>query len=159
MAPTETWKIRTFDPSDQQQVVALVKNVLITYGFTWDPDNGDKDVLDPSAYTRSGGTFLVLEAGGQILGTIAARKLDSRRVELRRMYLHPAFWGEGLGSRLLQALVEWARGAGFERMELETDPRFDRSIGFYERKGFLRLPPPDGDWDGPLLYFKELRTG
>lgn len=157
MASTETWQIRTFGHGDEEQVVTLVKNVLITYGFTWDPDDGDKDVLDPAAYTRSGGTFLVLEVGDQILGTIAARKLDGRRVELRRMYLHPAFWGEGWGSRLLQALIDWAREAGFDRMELETDPRFDRSIGFYERKGFLRRPPPDGDWDGPLLYFKDLR--
>lgn len=157
METTDTWTIRSFDQADEQQVVTLVKNVVITYGFNWDPENADRDVMDPATYMRDGGTFLVLEVGGQILGTIAARKLDNRRVELRRMYLHPAFWGEGWGSRLLQALIDWSRGAGFDRVELETDPRFDRSIGFYERKGFRRLPPPDGDWDGPLLYFKDLR--
>ncbi|MBM3274123.1 MAG: GNAT family N-acetyltransferase [Candidatus Sericytochromatia bacterium] len=137
--------------------MSLVKNVLLTYGFSWDPDRQDRDVLDPAAYGRDGGTFLVLEKGDEILGTIAARRLDDDRVELRRMYLHPAFWGEGWGSRLLEALLDWARGAGFDRMELETDPRFDRSIGFYERKGFRRVTAPEGDWDGPLRYFQYLR--
>ncbi len=153
----QTWQIRAFRPADEGQVVALVKNVLLTYGFPWDPGGLDQDVLDPAAYGRAGGTFLVLESGEQILGTIAARRLDGQRVELRRMYLHPAFWGEGWGSALLQALVDWATGAGFDRVELETDPRFDRSIGFYERKGFRRLGAHDGDWDGPLRYFQDLR--
>ncbi|MBM3268871.1 MAG: GNAT family N-acetyltransferase [Candidatus Sericytochromatia bacterium] len=153
----QTWQIRAFQPGDEEQVVSLVKNVLLTYGFRWQPDGPDADVLDPDAYGRGGGTFLVLEATGQILGTIAARKVDAQRVELRRMYLHPAFWGEGWGSALLEALLAWAKEAGFERVELETDPRFDRSIGFYERKGFRRMGTLDGDWDGPLRYVQDLR--
>lgn len=148
--------IRGYRLGDELQVEALVKNVLLAYGFPWDPDGRDRDVRDPGAYGQSGGTFLVLELGNQILGTIAARRLDPRRVELRRMYLHPAYWGDGWGSQLLEALLSWAQDAGFDRVELETDPRFDRAIGFYERKGFRRLTTQDGDWDCPLRYFQQL---
>lgn len=151
--------IRALDEGDCDQVVNLVKNMLLTHGFSWDPEGEDRDVADPRSYGRSGGTFLVLERNARIIGTIAARRLDSERVELCRMYLHPAFWGEGWGSRLLGALEQWARDNGCTRMELETDPRFDRSIWFYERKGFRRLPHPSGEWplDAPMRYYQDLR--
>ncbi|MBU6428461.1 MAG: GNAT family N-acetyltransferase [Cyanobacteria bacterium REEB65] len=151
-------QIRPFAEGDREQVVALVQNMLLTHGLGWDPAGSDRDVTDPGAYGRDGGTFLVLEGGGKIFGTIAARRLESGSAELCRMYLHPAFWGEGWGSALLSALQGWAKAIGIGRIELETDPRFDRSIGFYEHKGFRRLPHPTGEWplDAPLRYFQDL---
>ncbi|MEB3237917.1 MAG: GNAT family N-acetyltransferase [Candidatus Sericytochromatia bacterium] len=149
--------IRVLADGDGDQVLTLVKNMLLTYGFRWDPDGLDADVLAPERYLQDGGTFLVLERDGHIMGTIAARRLDGECLELCRMYLHPALWGEGWGSRLFSRLSAWAREGGFRRMELEADPRFDRSIGFYERKGFRRMPEEPGVATGPLRYALDLR--
>ncbi|MEB3298660.1 MAG: GNAT family N-acetyltransferase [Candidatus Sericytochromatia bacterium] len=152
-------EIRVLGDEDGEQVLTLVKNMLLTYGFRWDPDGDDADVLEPRRYVEEGGTFLVLVRDGHIMGTLAARKLDNRRLELRRMYLHPALWGEGWGSRLFDRLSDWAVAHEFVRLELEADPRFDRSIGFYESKGFRRMPEASGGGQGPLRYAMNLPQG
>jgi hypothetical protein len=77
--------IRVLAEGDGDQVLTLVKNMLLTYGFRWDPEGLDADVLAPDRYLQDGGTFLVLERDGHIMGTIAGRRLDRERLELCRI--------------------------------------------------------------------------
>jgi ribosomal protein S18 acetylase RimI-like enzyme len=46
--------------------------------------------------------------------------------------------GDGLGSRLVGAAVEFARLEGFKRITLLTDGTNEGAIRFYERQGFVR---------------------
>jgi GNAT superfamily N-acetyltransferase len=66
---------------------------------------------------------------------------------LEDMVLHPDWRGGGLGTRLLQHAIGWARGRGFTRISLLTDKTNEGAIRFYRRQGFvesamtvLRLP-------------------
>jgi GNAT superfamily N-acetyltransferase len=66
---------------------------------------------------------------------------------LEDMVLHPGWRGGGLGTRLLQHAIDWARGRGFTRISLLTDKTNEGAIRFYRRQGFaesamtvLRLP-------------------
>ncbi len=66
---------------------------------------------------------------------------------LEDMVLHPDWRGGGLGTRLLQHAIDWARGRGFTRISLLTDKANEGAIRFYQRQGFvesamtvLRLP-------------------
>jgi len=53
-------------------------------------------------------------------------------------YVHPAFRGSGLGTKLLAAAREHARSRGWVRLEVTTPPLpvFDRTLHFYQTNGF-----------------------
>ena len=45
---------------------------------------------------------------------------------------------QGVGRALLEAAVEWARGAGIRKLELHVFPWNEPAIQLYERFGFER---------------------
>lgn len=67
---------------------------------------------------------------------------------LGNMFVREAFRNDGVGSKLLDAVVQWAEEQGLERVVLNPS---DRSVAFYERHGFSNenplmvrpLPPAD----------------
>jgi GNAT superfamily N-acetyltransferase len=70
-----------------------------------------------------------------------------RAAWLEDMVLRPDRRGGGLGSRLLDHAIGWARAEGITRISLLTDKTNEGAIRFYGRQGFgesamtvLRLP-------------------
>jgi len=49
--------------------------------------------------------------------------------------------GQGIGRKVLLALIELARQLGAPRLYLETNHRLQNAIHLYESCGFVRLPP------------------
>jgi N-acetylglutamate synthase-like GNAT family acetyltransferase len=75
--------------------------------------------------------------------------LDSRTGEIASLYTLTRFLGEGIGSHLVPALVDAARGKGFAYVFACTTT--ERVAGFFERQGFRRVPPdeiPEEKWRG-----------
>jgi GNAT superfamily N-acetyltransferase len=52
------------------------------------------------------------------------------------MYLGKGARGQGLGGRLLQRALAFAKGRGYERMELETASVLKEAIAMYAGAGF-----------------------
>ncbi len=92
-------------------------------------------------YFDDDGIFLVMTDDEQIIGTGAIRKIDDRTCELKRLWLLFPYHGKGLGYRLLQQLLSFARDRGYQRIRLETD-RNDQSRAYqlYKRLGFYEIP-------------------
>ena len=57
---------------------------------------------------------------------------------LEDMVLRPEYRGKGIGTRLLDHAVAYAKSHGFTRITLLTDGVSEKSIHFYERHGFQR---------------------
>jgi RimJ/RimL family protein N-acetyltransferase len=83
--------------------------------------------------------MLVAEVNGRIVATAGAGSLEYRR------YAHHAelglavlkdFWGQGLGRRLTELLVEWGRARGLRKMYLKAFDGNERAIALYEALGF-----------------------
>src|SRR5262245_52786850 len=72
-------------------------------------------------YFDNGGIFLVTTKDEEIIGTGAIRKLESDMCELKRLWLLTDYHGQGLGYRMMQELLSFARTCGYRRMRLETD--------------------------------------
>ena len=94
-----------------------------------------------SQYIPPGGRFLVVVDGDTLIGTGAIRRLDGQTAELRRMWLLPAYHGQGIGYRLIQELFAFARAAGYRRVRLSTSAVQERAIAFYTRLGCYPIPP------------------
>lgn len=89
--------------------------------------------------------FLVAEADKQICGFIKA-VYDGSRALIHLLSVHPDFQHHGIGSALVDAV-----GAEFLRRGAPTVSATvtEKSIGFWERKGFKRVPV--------FLMLKELK--
>lgn len=107
------------------------------------------DMLDIQAhYFESGGIFLVMFDGDEMICTGAVRSLDRDVCELKRLWLLPEYQGQGLGYRMTQELLAFARAQGYQRMRLETDPASQsRAVAFYEQLGFKQIPFENGKPD------------
>ena len=91
-------------------------------------------------YFENGGIFLVMTENDQIICTGAIRKLEGDVCELKRLWLLIEYHGQGLGYRMLQELLTFAREKSYKRVWLETDPTAQsRAMEFYKRLGFYEI--------------------
>lgn len=130
--------LRPARADDSGAIRAVIDAVLREYALPSDPSGVDRD-LDglPGNYLAQGGMVdVAIGAQGRLVGCCAVHPLDRATCELRKMYLLPEARGRGLGLRLLRRALAFARGAGFERMELETASVLRAAIALYERNGF-----------------------
>jgi len=103
-------------------------------------------------YFDSGGIFLVITDDDQLIGTGAIRKLENNICELKRLWLLTEYHSRGLGYRLMQELLLFAREKGYERIRLETDPVYQkRAVEFYKRLGFYEIPISNATSDEDIL--------
>jgi len=107
---------------------------------------------------RSG--FLVARWQEQPIACGAFRPMDSGVAEIKRMYVEPAYRGRGIGRRILQALEERARQAGYVKIKLETGTAQPEAVGLYESAGYQRIPPYGFYRDDPrsICFEKVLET-
>lgn len=100
----------------------------------------DMDDLQ-NTYICNDGIFLVMTDDEQIIGTGAVRKMDAETCELKRLWLLFEYHGQGLGYRMMQELLAFARAKGYRHMRLETDQSAQsRAFEFYKRLGFYEIP-------------------
>ena len=101
-----------------------------------------KDMDDiRKSYFDNGGTFLGMFEDEEMICTGALRRIDDGTCELKRLWLLNEYHGQGLGYRMLQELLTIARGIGYKRVRLETDPvAQSRALEFYKRAGFYEIP-------------------
>ncbi len=113
----------------------LVSETLREFGFQADPEL-DPDLADPGcAYVR----LWVALSHGSLVGSVALRDLGEGRLELKRMYVSPEARGRGLGRRLLETALGWARAQGAERVVLDTTQEMAAARHLYEASGFRRV--------------------
>lgn len=102
-----------------------------------------KDLEDVQAhYFARRGIFLVALDAGRVIGSGAIRPIDENVCELKRMWLLEKYHGQGIGYRIIQQLLEFARETGYESIQLETGLQQERAINFYKRVGFQVVAMP-----------------
>jgi len=105
--------------------------------------NFDDEVANlPADYRMPNGRLLIAIKDSDVVGCIALRKLTDDACEMKRLFLRPQFRGQGLGREMVQRIIDEAREIGYERMRLDTLPRWmDQAIALYEQFGFRDIPP------------------
>lgn len=127
--------------ADGQAIGALVASVFAEYpGCLFEPSEFPELAAVASHYAAKGGCIWVLDSADGILGSFAIFRSGPDTFELGKVYLHRASRGTGLGRRMLDEGLAFARARGARRLELFSDTRFHEGHRFYERNGFVRLP-------------------
>jgi N-acetylglutamate synthase-like GNAT family acetyltransferase len=96
--------------------------------------------------------FWLIERDGRLLGCIALKKRSPSDAQLRYFLLHPELRGRGLGRRLMEELIAFARAQGYSRIFLLTDEEHTpAATHLYTSYGFRRTGERAVDrWGGSL---------
>jgi GNAT superfamily N-acetyltransferase len=89
-------------------------------------------------YLCPGSNFWVAEAGDQLIGMVAAQRIDDRTGRLRRMRVTRDWRRQGVAGRLLQTIERFCREQGYARIILDTTEQQTAAHRLYEAWGFTR---------------------
>jgi len=76
------------------------------------------------------------EADRRVVGSVQLKRLDATTAEVKRLYVAPAYRGEGLGRELMETLVAGAERDGFRTLRLGVGPYLETAQSLYEDLGF-----------------------
>ena len=71
-----------------------------------------------------------------MIGTVGLKRLSGNDCELKALYLDEKYQGKGLGRRLAEAAIEYARQQGFTQMYLDCISTSLNAVALYEKLGF-----------------------
>ncbi|MEZ4429717.1 MAG: ribosomal protein S18-alanine N-acetyltransferase [Nannocystaceae bacterium] len=92
---------------------------------------------------------LAIAADGAVIGYAVAWRIGSE-CHLLRIATRPEARGRGVGARLLEAVIEGARGAGCEQVQLEVGRANDIAARLYGRAGFELVGVRAGYYRDPV---------
>jgi DNA-binding MarR family transcriptional regulator/N-acetylglutamate synthase-like GNAT family acetyltransferase len=78
----------------------------------------------------------IAELDGDIVGCVFCAKKEESVAQLRLLLVEPRARGKGVGTRLCDQCVRFARSAGYERLMLWTNDVLEDARRIYERAGF-----------------------
>jgi GNAT superfamily N-acetyltransferase len=95
----------------------------------------------PDYYQINNGNFWIARAGEEVIGTISLLNIGNDQGALRKMFVNRNYRGKkfGVGQKLLDTLMDWAKEKKFKKIFLGTTAKFVRAQHFYEKNGFAEI--------------------
>ncbi|HUI77198.1 MAG TPA: GNAT family N-acetyltransferase [Bryobacteraceae bacterium] len=125
-----------------EEVRRLFEEYWNAFGFTPCFQNFGEEVADlPGAYAPPRGRLGLAVIDGSIAGCIALRPVDTRRGEMKRLYVRPEFRRHRIGHALVEWIIAEARAAGYRELVCDTMPAMKTALAMYEQRGFERTDP------------------
>jgi len=141
--------IRKITPADNPAVAAIIRSVMTEFGAVgcdFPIEDAEVDAMY-EAYTAPDAVLYVIERDGKILGCGGMGPLAGGGpgiCELRKMYFLPELRGSGLGSKLLELILDAARLATYRICYLETMDNMFGARHLYVKHGFKFINEPMG---------------
>ena len=145
--------IITQETPRQADVIAMLDQLDAYCGALYPAESNHLMGLD--SLTRCDVVFLVARDGDGVAAGCGAFVKRGSYAEVKRMFVEPAFRGQGVGGALMADITLRATQAGMTSLMLETGISQPEAIALYERDGFVRRAP-FGDYQlDPLSIFME----
>ena len=102
-----------------------------------------KYLEDPEALILDcGGKIFFALVTGNVIGTCAAIRHTHDEIELAKLAVSPSAQGRGLGRRLSETVIHFARESGARRVNLVSSTKLVAAVRLYESLGFRHAPMP-----------------
>lgn len=75
-----------------------------------------------------------------IVGCGAIREYDKETIEIKRMFVSDKFRNNGIATRILFELENWAKEQGYIKAILETGTMMLNAITFYQKNNYIQIP-------------------
>jgi len=142
-----TWRVRPAEPADADALVALARAVGSEPGGWLLTTTDWRSTADERRYLKAirrfphAAVFVAESEEGELVGRLSLSRdqnPSSSHVADLGLMVAEVWRRQGIGRALLEAAVEWARGAGVRKLELHVFPHNDAAIKLYEQFGFER---------------------
>ena len=142
--------IRTILHGDNKRLADIVRSVLAEFGANhpgtvyYDPTTDGLFQL----FQKEKCIYYVALVNDEIVGgagIFSSAGLPESTGELVKMYLAKHARGEGLGKKLIEKCIGFARQEGYKKIYLETMPELKKAMSIYEKFGFYYLKGPMGN--------------
>ena len=98
----------------------------------------DKDLNNIKEIYSGKGRFWVALDNNNVIGTVAIRDMGNQTAKLNRMFVLVEYHGSGVGQKLFDYAINFAKKQGFTKMILHTHELMRRAHGFYKKNKFIR---------------------
>ena len=143
-------KIRTIDIKDNRELSLVIRSVLIEMGVPKTGTAYEDEELDTmyEAYFGPRTVYYVVTKEKKILGGGGIAPLkdgDPSVCELQKMYFSPKARGKGLGQKLIDTCIDFAKSNNFKLCYIETMPNMEAAQKLYKKLGFNYIDHPMGN--------------
>lgn len=137
-------EVRKAIRSDAEQIIAVMKNAEDSGFMLFSPGerkisvDGLANLIESLNSANKSGLFVAVESD-QILGYIIVRNDKPSRVTHRAnivIGVHSESRGKGVGTDLLNGVLEWAKQVHLHRLELIVIATNEMAINLYKKMGF-----------------------
>lgn len=90
-----------------------------------------------------GGEIFFALLKGEVIGTCAVIPYRENTAELVKLTVNDKAQGKGIGRRLTQTAIDWARHQNYQKIVLVSSTKLAQALALYEKLGFSYLPLPD----------------
>ncbi len=153
-AAAEPWLIRPHRPGDIGWIVHR-HGVLYSRDYGWNA-NFEGFVAEiagkfAQSHDASREHCWIAERHGDIIGSVFLMRQDDQTAKLRLLYVEPAARGLGVGRRLVEQCLHFARSAGYRRIVLWTNDGLTSARRIYEAAGFRLVAEEAHSMFGPPM--------
>lgn len=149
----------------------LVKQIILNCAIElWYPENTIQEIepiIDSlnefddlndidTTYFNNNGTFLVLVDDQKVVGSGGVKKLTDEICEVKRVYFAKEYRGKGLGSQIMDQLLDFAKTHGYKKVRLDIlkPDTQTAAVKLYKKLGFYEIAPY-GNSPFPMGLFME----
>lgn len=136
--------IRRAGPADLEIILNLLAKQFEEHEIDLKP--GELESAIKAEFTRDDlGFFMLASNQDQVIGFVAVSyawtlEHGGKSAWLDELYVLPEYRGSGVGSLLIEGVVEQANQEGCLAIDLEVEADHSRAEHLYLRKGFEKLP-------------------
>ena len=156
-------QIRLFCKSDSKKVLNLISDIIVNeFNFRLEIDRLDSDLIciEEHYNKADGGCFWVAEEviDKQIISTTGIRNLKqyASTCELKRMYVVKEYRHLGIGQKLLDTAVDFAKRIGYSRILLDSSKYLEAARALYLKNGFVDIARYNDNYRANIFMEKSL---
>lgn len=151
LAAPDNIAVRVIRQEDNAPLAVIIRQTLKEFGAArpgtvyYDPTTDDLFQLFSAT---QGSVYFVAEQDGKLLGgggIFPSAGLPNDTCELVKMYLLPEARGIGLGRKIIEACIAFAKKSGYKNIYIESMPELKQALKTYEKFGFVYLDSPIGN--------------
>jgi len=139
-------EVRELEEKDAQELLGLMREIYLQSDFlSMDESDVNHTVEEQreslkNIYESANNTLLGAFVDGKLVGTAGIHASHQRRIfhigEIG-ISIHQDYWNSGLGTLLMQDLIDWAKDSKvIRRLQLTVQKRNTRAVHVYEKMGF-----------------------
>lgn len=142
--------IRPIEINDNVFLAKVIRDALTEFGA----NKPGTVYFDPTTdalyelFQAPGSYYFIATINNELVGgcgIFPTENLPLGTCELVKLYLKASARGTGLGKKLMQEAMQWAKENGYTQVYLESMPELSKAVSIYENVGFERIGHPLGN--------------